>query len=351
MQAFKRLQGLHSTPAASFDPHLRRACSSHVAISSKSSSILSRLQLSAEQQAIGRPASSKHALICRADAKHATATAPAASNSRLGTRLGPAYSEESNMPDWHKGRRAGVVLHPTSLPGPYGIGELGLECFRFIDWLQTAGMQCWQVLPLVPPDPEYYSPYSGLDTNCGNPLLIDLVALVTEGLLQSSDLPAELPGGDVQFEKVAAVKNPLLQKAAQTLLTSPQFDSLRGLLAEFRTANSWIEDSALFDALRQQPDLADLEWWNWPEPLRIRKAGALKDAQKQYKQHIDEFVAIQFMFDRQWRAIKVRRSFRHLLGRAGQYSVRKLGVAIAEYSDWTMLIVWRVPRSSCSIRR
>eukprot|EP00878_Enallax_costatus_P035450 GHUV01039533.1.p1 GENE.GHUV01039533.1~~GHUV01039533.1.p1 ORF type:complete len:339 (-),score=85.95 GHUV01039533.1:134-1150(-) len=310
MQAYRQLQGLHSAPAAPVNLHLRRSCSTHVIISSNSS----RVQPSASQQAAWRTASSKHALVCRADAKHATATAPAASNSRLGKRLGPAYSEESNMPDWHKGRRAGVILHPTSLPGSYGIGELGQECFRFIDWLQSAGMQCWQVLPLVPPDPEYYSPYSGLDTNCGNPLLIDLDALVTEGLLQSSDLPADMPGGDVQFEQVAAVKNPLLQKAAQTLLTCPQFEGLRGLLAEFRAANPWIEDSALFDALRQQPDLANLEWWNWPEPLRFRKANAIKDAQKQFKQHIDEFVAIQFMFDRQWRAVKVILFLVSLLG-------------------------------------
>lgn len=62
---------------------------------------------------------------------------------------------------------------------------------------------CLQVLPLVPPDPEYYSPYSGLDTNCGNPLLIDLAALITEGLLDTTDAPPRMPDGDVQFEKVS----------------------------------------------------------------------------------------------------------------------------------------------------
>lgn len=68
-----------------------------------------------------------------------------AAPSKVGKRLGAAYSEDSNMPDWHKGRRAGVILHPTSLPGPHGIGELGNEAFKFIDWLDEAGMQCWQV--------------------------------------------------------------------------------------------------------------------------------------------------------------------------------------------------------------
>jgi 4-alpha-glucanotransferase len=81
----------------------------------------------------------------RLQAAAVLAEAPAAAPSKVGTRLGAAYSEDSNMPDWHKGRRAGVILHPTSLPGPHGIGELGGEAFKFIDWLAGAGMQCWQV--------------------------------------------------------------------------------------------------------------------------------------------------------------------------------------------------------------
>lgn len=59
------------------------------------------------------------------------------------------------MPDWHKGRRAGVILHPTSLPGPHGIGELGGEAFKFIDWLHQAGMQCWQVRYCTPHTPPH----------------------------------------------------------------------------------------------------------------------------------------------------------------------------------------------------
>lgn len=77
-------------------------------------------------------------------------------------------------------------------------------------------------------------------------------------------------------------------------------------MAQFRAANSWIEDSALFDALRQTDDLAGKDWWEWPDPLRFRKASALKEAHKQYQQQVDEFVAVQFLFDRQWRAVKVR---------------------------------------------
>lgn len=105
--------------------------------------------------------------------------------------------------------------------------------------------------------------------------------------------------------QVAAVKQPLLQKAAQRLLTSSKFAGLRKLMVKFRSDNPWLEDSAVFDALRQQPDLVGLDWWEWPEPLRFRKAAALKDAHKKFKQEVDEFVAVQFLFDRQWRALKV----------------------------------------------
>jgi 4-alpha-glucanotransferase len=82
------------------------------------------------------------------------------------------------------GRLAGIVLHPTSLVGAYGTGDLGRACYSFIDWLASAGMKVWQVLPLVPPDEDYFCPYSGQDALCGNPLLISLEALVEKGLLE-----------------------------------------------------------------------------------------------------------------------------------------------------------------------
>jgi 4-alpha-glucanotransferase len=244
-----------------------------------------------------------------ASAAPAAATAPAAAKGAppLGAKLGAAYDSTSNMPDWSaKGRRAGIILHPTSLPGPYGIGELGSEAFAFLDWLNAAGMQCWQVLPLVPPDPEYFSPYSGLDANCGNPLLISIDALITEGLLDKADAPKGLKAtGDVDFAAVAAAKLPLLSKAARALLSAPRFAGLREAMGRFRAANAWIEESALFDALRQTPELEGIDWWAWPAPLRLREAGALKQARAAHAAAIDEFVAVQFLFDRQWRAVKV----------------------------------------------
>jgi 4-alpha-glucanotransferase len=173
-------------------------------------------------------------------------------------------------------------------------------------------MQLWQVLPLVPPDPEYFSPYSGLDANCGNPLLVSCDALVTEGLLTAEDLEqaqAQLgSGGDpslVDFAAVAAAKAPLLQKAARALLSGPRFQALRDLgFRRWRRANTWVEDSALFDCLRRRPDLEGKAWWEWPEPLRFRREDALAAERQRHRRAIDEFAAVQFLFDRQWAALK-----------------------------------------------
>ena len=90
-------------------------------------------------------------------------------NKSEGKEPGEAFSDEYGIVPGGKpkGRRAGVVLHPTSLPGSYGVGDLGPSAYRFVDWLEKAGMQAWQVLPLVPPERMYWSPYAGQNANSG----------------------------------------------------------------------------------------------------------------------------------------------------------------------------------------
>ncbi|KAK9824025.1 hypothetical protein WJX72_007052 [[Myrmecia] bisecta] len=204
-----------------------------------------------------------------------------------------------------KNRRAGVILHPTSLPGPYGSGEIGREAYNFVDWLASAGMQIWQVLPLVPPETEYWSPYSGLDALCGSDLLIDLDELIAEGLLDASDCPPVVPVAAAKFDEVAAVKQPLLDKAADRLLNESRFGQLRGEMDGFRGQTPWVEDSALFYCLAQLHEgTKHMAWWTWPEPLRFREDKAIADARAQYKVGIERFIAKQFIFDRQWKAVK-----------------------------------------------
>lgn len=183
---------------------------------------------------------------------------------------------DTDIPDWGKKRRAGVILHPTSLPGPYGIGELGEHCRKLVDWCVDAGLQCWQILPMVPPDPMFYSPYSGTDSNCGNPLVVSIDELIKEGLLDKADTPPAVPAADVDFETVAATKFPLLSKAADRLLNDSKFSALRKEMAAWRKAHAWVEDSAVFDVARNLPGLSDKPWWLWPEPLRFRDPEALK---------------------------------------------------------------------------
>jgi 4-alpha-glucanotransferase len=219
-----------------------------------------------------------------------------------GDALPPDYA--THFPDNNKHRRAGVILHPTSLPGPNGIGELGKDAYAFVDWLASAGMRAWQVLPLVPPDPVFYSPYSGLDANCGNPLLISLEALMQEGLLEWSDAPAAVPIGHVDYPAVAAVKMPLLQKAARRMLGDGKFAGLQQGMAAYRQQNPWVEESALFDIVRQQPGLTELAWWDWPEELRLRRPEVLAKARAEHGAAIEEFVALQYLFDKQWLAIR-----------------------------------------------
>lgn len=225
-----------------------------------------------------------------------------------GVRPGETLPEtyEHIDPAKSKDRRAGIVLHPTSLPGSYGSGEIGSEALKFVDWLVDAGVQVWQVLPLVPPDPLYWSPYSGEDALCGNVLLIPLDGLVHMGLLEEGDLPEAMPSTRIaEFELVKTMKEPLLEKAAIRLLDHPDFEGLRSGCDSFRAKNPWIEDSALFAALCEDPELSEYKsWWEWPEPIRDRHPGALKTMKEKWADKIDIFIVLQFLFDRFWTAVR-----------------------------------------------
>src|SRR5512143_3625974 len=113
----------------------------------------------------------------------------------------------------HYTRKSGVLLHPTSLPGHGGIGSLGKDAIKFIDFLHSAGQSLWQILPLGPTG-HGNSPYACYSAFAGNPLLINLELLVEEGDLVSSDLGEDLPTERVDFQLVSGYKNTLLRKAA-----------------------------------------------------------------------------------------------------------------------------------------
>ncbi|KAL1314315.1 hypothetical protein HN51_041115 [Arachis hypogaea] len=224
----------------------------------------------------------------------------------VGQDLPPNYGDWLPKPDLDNRRRAGILLHPTSFRGPYGIGDLGQEAFRFIDWLHQSGCSLWQVLPLVPPGRkanEEGSPYSGQDANCGNTLLISLEDLVKDGLLENNELPEPIHAERVNFSLVADLKDPLITKAAERLISSE--GELKTQLESFRrdpNISSWLEDAAYFAAI--DDSLNTISWYNWPEPLRNRHLAALEEIYQQKRHFINVFVAQQFLFQRQWQKVR-----------------------------------------------
>ncbi|XP_030975467.1 4-alpha-glucanotransferase, chloroplastic/amyloplastic isoform X2 [Quercus lobata] len=224
----------------------------------------------------------------------------------VGEDLPDDYGEWFPKPDPENRRRAGVLLHPTSFRGPHGIGDLGDEAFRFIDWLHQAGCSVWQVLPLVPPGRkanEEGSPYSGQDANCGNTLLISLEELVKDGLLMKEELPKPVDTDRVNYSAVADLKDPLIAKAAERLILSE--GELKSQLEAFRrdpNISSWLEDAAYFAAI--DDSLNTFSWYDWPEPIKNRHLAALEDIFQSKKDFIDKFIAQQFLFQRQWQKVR-----------------------------------------------
>jgi len=200
-------------------------------------------------------------------------------------------------------RNSGILLHPTSLPGPYGIGDLGGEARRFVDFLVRAGQTLWQVLPLGPTG---YgdSPYQCFSAFAGNPLLISPEALVEDGLLTADDLrdvPA-FPDDHVDFGPVIAWREALLGRAAERFREGAA-PAIEQDFDAFCTAQaSWLDDFALFMALKEEHRLAT--WSTWPADLALRDPLALDAARARLADSVAKHKVCQVMFFRQWSALR-----------------------------------------------
>ena len=199
-------------------------------------------------------------------------------------------------------RSSGILLHPTSLPGPYGIGELGPEAHRFADWLRDSGQHIWQVLPLGPTG---YgdSPYQCFSAFAGNPLLISLDTLVERGYLSGRDLHErpEFPVDNVDFGAVVGWKVPLLRRAYQAFQRSGSVDH-EAFDTYCRTHSAWLEKFALFTALKQAHN--NVMWTLWERELALREPAALESARTELREEIECNKFIQFEFERQWNDLK-----------------------------------------------
>ncbi len=199
-------------------------------------------------------------------------------------------------------RASGVILHPTSLPGPYGIGDLGSQVFHWLDFLNEAGCALWQVLPLGPTG---YgdSPYQCFSAFAGNPYLISPEILHEDMLLNNEDLDSrpDFPSGKVDFGAVISWKLNLLDKAYAHF----KENSSRGLRKEFeqfQTEQSfWLDDFALFMAIKAKQGGGS--WSEWPKPLRLRQPEAIANARRDLADAILRIAFVQFLFFRQWNAV------------------------------------------------
>lgn len=200
-------------------------------------------------------------------------------------------------------RSSGILLHPTSLPGPFGIGDLGPQAYAFADFLQAAVQSLWQVLPLGPTG---YgdSPYACYSAFAGNTLLVSLEQLVNDGLLAKDGLAniPEFTDERVDFEAVHKYKDSILRSAFASFNRNAD-PKLQEAFAEFcRCHVSWLDDYALFRALKDAH--GGVAWNDWDPALVRRDPAALEAAKQELNEQIEAQEFYQFLFFRQWFALK-----------------------------------------------
>jgi len=200
-------------------------------------------------------------------------------------------------------RASGVLLHPTSLPGPHGSGDLGDEARHFVDWLVAAGQSLWQILPLAGIGPGN-SPYMSNSAFAGNVLLIDLNELHRQGWLEAADLvPAEgLQTSRVNFAAMYPFRMERLARAAATFAREGSAEQRADHDAFAQEHASWLGDYALFMALCES--LGWRDWCEWPAELAQRQPLALAKAQAEHAERIAFWKFCQWRFYRQWRELK-----------------------------------------------
>jgi len=213
-------------------------------------------------------------------------------------------------------RSSGILLHPTSLSGPYGIGDLGPEAFRFVDFLADSGTRLWQVLPLGPTG-YGASPYQCFSAFAGNPYLISPDFLLRDNFLHPDDLVEKttFPAGArspersrrVDFGRIIPWKLNLLERAYLRFASDPARG--RGEFDLFCSTNvSWLDDFALFMSIKESNGGGS--WSGWPASLRKRDPRALDQARADLADAITRYKFYQFLFFKQWNALRAHANSR-----------------------------------------
>ena len=207
-------------------------------------------------------------------------------------------------------RDCGILLHPTSLPNDYGVGDFGPSAIRWVDFLAVNGQNLWQILPL---NPAGYgdSPYQGLSAFAANPVFLSPESVFAEGLI-SRELLLSLkipPGSEVDYARVYANKSALSKTAADAFFKLEASHPLREAYEVFlENEAEWIDDFACFYALKNS--FGGVAWTDWPEPFRDRKPEALEQARSTLKKEIARAKLEQFLLRQQWDAVRAAASNR-----------------------------------------
>jgi 4-alpha-glucanotransferase len=208
-------------------------------------------------------------------------------------------------------RSAGILLHPTSLPSRFGIGDLGPGASAFLTWAAAAGQSVWQMLPLGPTT-DYNSPYQCLSAFAGNPMLIAPSELLEEGFLPAAALKGipEFAEDRVDFGAVATWKDAVLRRSWSHFrrLAPPLLREETEAFRRDPAQSGWLEDWALYSALKQR--LGGSAWQEWDPELRGRQPGALASARRELAEEIDFHCYVQFLFLRQWNRVRAEASRR-----------------------------------------
>ncbi len=209
-------------------------------------------------------------------------------------------------------RSAGILLHITSLPSPFGIGDLGPEAERFADFLSQSGQRYWQTLPVnATGEEQAYSPYSAVSGMAGNPMLISPDKMVQDEWIAPHDIKkfSVANHGKVNYREASLVREVLFEKGFRTFLTNPQ---THAPFREFcRRESWWLDDFALYMVLREQHE--NKPWYEWPNQYKNRQQRALGDINRFHQERINKVKWLQYVFDKQWSELKAYCNQRNIL--------------------------------------
>jgi len=232
-------------------------------------------------------------------------------------------------------RGAGILMHITSLPSPFGIGDMGPEAFKFVNSLSRSNQKWWQLLPLNPiTEGQSYSPYSSISSMAGNILLISPELLEKEGLLHAGEMQEYVikSADQVNYPEVEASKAKLFDLAYENFKSKKTHHLVDEYLNFLKAEADWLDDFVLFTVLKDQH--GQTPWNTWPDELRQRDAEALTTFRHSYKEELNKAKWLQFIFFKQWKALRKY---------ALQHGIRLFG-DLPFYISYDSVDVWANPQ-------